>query len=106
MLEMNSWCKFHRLDQSFSQCILFSILLEIPKQIFTEIALLLIYVLGYSQGKIRIWTFGSLVYQINTFELLTLEQIFQKNKVVTGKTPIFVISPFCSRNSVCLNIGF
>ena len=29
--------------------------------------------------KIRIWTFGSLVYQINTFEeVLKLEQIFQK----------------------------
>ena len=37
--------------------------------------------------KIRILTFGSLVQQINSFhELPELEQIFQKNKVVTGKT--------------------
>ena len=57
--------------------------------------------------KIRILTFGSLVHQINSFqEVLKLEQIFQKNKVVTGKTPLFVIGPFCSRHSICLNIGF
>ena len=57
--------------------------------------------------KMQIWTFGSLVHQINFFqEVLKLEQIFQKNKVVTGKTPLFVIGPFCSRHSICLNIGF
>ena len=57
--------------------------------------------------KILILTFGSLVHQINSFqEVLKLEQIFQKNKVVTGKTPLFVIGPFCSRHSICLNIGF
>ena len=57
--------------------------------------------------KIRMWTFGSLVHQINSFsEVLKPEQIFQKNKVVTGKTPLFVIGPFCSRHSICLNIGF
>ena len=55
-------------------------------------------------GKIRIWTFESLVHQINSFqEVLKLEQIFQKNKV--GKTPLFVIGPFCIRHSICLNIG-
>ena len=33
--------------------------------------------------KIRIWTFGLLVHQINSFqEVLKLEQIFQKNKAV------------------------
>ena len=54
--------------------------------------------------KIRIWTFESLVHQINSFsEVLKLKQIFQKNKVVTGKTPLFVRGPFCSRNSICLN---
>ena len=31
---------------------------------------------------------------------------FQKNKIVTGKTPLFVIGPFCSYHSICLNIGF
>ena len=57
--------------------------------------------------KTRILTFGSLVHQINSFqEVLKLEQIFQKNKVVTGKTPLFVIGPFCSRHFICLNIGF
>ena len=39
--------------------------------------------------------FGSLVHQINSFqEFLKLEQIFQKNYVVTGKTPLFVKGPF------------
>ena len=57
--------------------------------------------------KIRIWTFGSLLNQINSIqEVLELEQIFQKNKAVTGKTPLFVVGPFCSRHSICLNIGF
>ena len=57
--------------------------------------------------KIQIWTFGSLVHQINSFqEVLKLKQIFKKNKAVTGKTPLFVIGPFCSRHSICLNIDF
>ena len=56
--------------------------------------------------KIRIWTFGSLVHQINSFqEILKLKQIFQKNKAVTGKTPLFVIGQFCSCHTICLNIG-
>ena len=58
-------------------------------------------------GKKRIWTFGSLVHQINFFEeVLKLEKIFKKNKVVAGKTPFFAMGPFCSRHSICLNIGF
>ena len=57
--------------------------------------------------KIWIWTLGSLVHQINSFqEVLKQEKIFQKNKVVTGKTPLFVIGLFCSCHSICLNIGF
>ena len=46
--------------------------------------------------KVWIWTFGSLVQQINSLllEVLTLKQNFQNNKVVTGKTPFFVIDPF------------
>ena len=56
---------------------------------------------------LTIWTFASLVHQINSFlEVPKLKQTFQKNKVVTGKTPLFVIGPFCSHYSVCLNIGF
>ena len=30
----------------------------------------------------------------------------QKNKVVTGKTPFFVIDPFSTPDTFCLNIGF
>ena len=55
----------------------------------------------------KMLTFGSLVHQINSFEgVLKLGEIFQKNKVVTGKTPLFVMAPFCSRHFICLNIGF
>ena len=57
--------------------------------------------------KIQICTLGSLVHQINSFqEVLKLEQIFQKSKLVTGKTPLSVTGPFCSRHSGCINIGF
>ena len=35
-----------------------------------------------------------------------MEQISQKNKVVTGKTLLFVKGVFFSRHSICLNIGF
>ena len=42
--------------------------------------------------KVRTWAFGLLVYQINSSEeVLKLTQNFQKNKVVTSKTPFFVI---------------
>ena len=34
-----------------------------------------------------------------------LELNFQKNKAVSGKIPFFVIDPFCTPHSVCLNIG-
>ena len=34
------------------------------------------------------------------------EKKIQKNKVVPGKTPFFVIDPFCTHYSICLNIGF
>ena len=48
--------------------------------------------------KIRIWIFVSLVHEITQ-----IKSIFQKNKVVTGKTPLFMIGQFCSRHSICLN---
>ena len=35
-----------------------------------------------------------------------MEKKLQKNKVVTGETPLFVIGPFCSCHTICLNIGF
>ena len=40
--------------------------------------------------KVRIWTFGLLVHQINSLqEVLKLKLNFQKNKVFAGKTPFF-----------------
>ena len=57
--------------------------------------------------KIQIWIFRSLVHQIKSFqEVLKPKQIFQKNKAVIGKTPLFVIGQFCSSHSICLNISF
>ena len=56
-----------------------------------------------------IWVVGIYVHQINFLKVLKLEQIFQKNKAVTGKTPLFVIGPFYSRHSICVlaeHIGF
>ena len=34
------------------------------------------------------------------------ETDFPKNKVVTGKIPLFVIDSLCCRDSICLNTGF
>ena len=39
-------------------------------------------------------------------EVLKLKQNFQKNKVVTGKAPFFVIGQFSTHHSICLNAGF
>ena len=35
-----------------------------------------------------------------------MKQIFLKNKIDTGETVYFVIGPFCTPHSICLNIGF
>ena len=57
--------------------------------------------------NVRVWEFGSLVYQINSLEeVLELKQNLQKNKVVPGKTPLFLICPFCSHHFIRLNIVF
>ena len=57
--------------------------------------------------KVRTWAFESLIHQINSIqENLKLKQNFQKNKIVAKKIPSFVISPFCTHHSICLNIGF
>ena len=37
---------------------------------------------------------------------IKLKQNFRKNKVVTGKTPLFVIGLSCTPHSICLKIGF
>ena len=34
------------------------------------------------------------------------ETNFQKNKLVTDKTPFFVVCPFCASHFICLNIDF
>ena len=31
---------------------------------------------------------------------------FQKDKGVSGKTPVFVKNQFCTTHSICLNISF
>ena len=50
--------------------------------------------------KVWMWTFGWLVYQINSLnEILKLKQNSQKNKVDTGKTSFSVISPFFTPHS-------
>ena len=51
----------------------------------------------YEYGHLGSWCIKS------TFKV---KQNFQKNKVVTGKTLFFVIVPFCTSHSICLNIGF
>ena len=33
-------------------------------------------------------------------------QTQKKKKIVTDKTPFFVLGPFCTPHSICLNIGF
>ena len=45
---------------------------------------------------------GRWYIKVTFWEVLKLDQIFQKSKVVTRKTPVFVIGPFCSRHSICL----
>ena len=57
--------------------------------------------------KVQIWAFGSLLLQISSFkEVLKLKQNLQKDKVVTGKPPFFVIGPFFTYHSICLNNRF
>ena len=51
--------------------------------------------------KVWISTFGWLVHQLNSLrEINKLKQNFPKIKAVTGKTPFFVIYPFCTPNSI------
>ena len=50
------------------------------------------------------WVVGSSNQLI--YEILKLKQNFRKTKVVTGKTPFFVIGPFYIPHSICINIGF
>ena len=45
------------------------------------------------------------IWVVGTSEVFKLKQTFQKNKVVTGKVPLFGIGPFYTQQSTCLNIG-
>ena len=55
----------------------------------------------------NIWLIGTLSQMFFTgFYAQTSFQIKKTNKVVSGKTPFFVIGPFCTPDSVCINTGF
>ena len=57
--------------------------------------------------KFWIGTFGWLIHQINyLYKVRKLKQSFWKKKAVAGKSPFFVIVPFCTLHYICLNIGF
>ena len=45
------------------------------------------------------------IWVVGTSEVFKLKETFQKNKVVTGKVPLFGIGPFYTYQSTCLNIG-
>ena len=56
----------------------------------------------YEYGHLGGWYIKSTLL----YKFLKLKQNFRKNKVATGKTPFFVIDPFCTPQSICLIIGF
>ena len=57
--------------------------------------------------RVWIWTFGWLVHQMNSiYEVPKLKQNFRKRKVVTSKTPFFLIRQFCTPHSICLRFVF
>ena len=52
-----------------------------------------------------IWVVGA-SNQLFIEEVLELKQNLQKNKVVPGKTPLFLICPFCTHHFIRFNIVF
>ena len=57
----------------------------------------------YEYGHFDGWYIKSALYT----RFLNWNKIFEKGKyLVTGKTPFFVIGPFCTPHAICLNIGF
>ena len=56
--------------------------------------------------KAWIWRFGWLLPQSSLYKVFKLKQNFWKDKIVTGKTPFFVMGQFSNLHSFCLNIGF
>ena len=51
-----------------------------------------------------IWAIGILNQLF--IEILILKLSFQKNEVVNGKSPFFVIGSFRAPHSICLNLAF
>ena len=56
----------------------------------------------YEYGHLGRWYIKSTLYQ----RFLNWNKIFKKSIVVTGKIPFFVIGPFCTQCSICLNVAF
>ena len=54
--------------------------------------------------NMNIWTFATLNQLLQ--EVLKLKLNLPKNEAVSGKNPIFMIDPFCTRHSICLKIGY
>ena len=54
----------------------------------------------YQDGHLCCWYIKLILYKW----LLKWIKIFEKNEAATGKTPFFAIGPFCTHQSICLNI--
>ena len=55
-----------------------------------------------------IWGIGTVnqLFENVCNSLFWSNYVFKKNEVVSGKNLSFVIGPFCTPHSICLNIGF
>ena len=53
--------------------------------------------------NMRNWVVGT---SNQRFMIGSYTETFNKKKVDTGKTAFFVIGPFCTSHSICLNIDF
>ena len=60
----------------------------------------------YEYGYLGSWYIKSTLKSTQINEVLKLKQNFRKNKVITDKTPFFVIDQFCTPHPICFNIGF
>ena len=46
------------------------------------------------------------IWEIGTLNQLLIRSCYVEIKVVSGKSAFFVIGLFCTRHSICLNLGF
>ena len=67
----------------------------------------------YYQAKLRVTKNGNIDIWVNDISnqliirsFYTDTKILKNDKVVTGKTPFFVVGPFCTHRSISLNTGF